>query len=82
MSKKAEQVKTRYEKGYVRDDQLKRYLELGAITQEEYDEIYAIRHQYDMVTEETKEEAASEDKTSENTDTVDNKTVKDNKTKK
>ena len=53
MSKKAEQVKTRYEKGYVRDDQLKRYLELGAITQEEYDEIYAIRHQYDMVTEET-----------------------------
>ena len=52
MSKKAEQVKTRYEKGYVRDDQLKRYLELGAITQEEYDEIYAIRHQYDTPVEE------------------------------
>lgn len=71
MSKKAEQVKTRYEKGYVRDDQLKRYLELGAITQEEYDEIYAIRHQYDMVTEETDTE------TTEDTDTVDEAT-KDN----
>ena len=77
MSKKAEQVKTRYEKGYVRDDQLKRYLELGAITQEEYDEIYAIKHPTETAVEETKEEAASE-----NTDTVDNKTVKDNKTKK
>ena len=71
MSKKAEQVKTRYEKGYVRDDQLKRYLELGAITQKEYDEIYAIRHQYDMVTEETDTE------TTEDTDTVDEAT-KDN----
>ena len=69
MSKKAEQVKTRYEKGYVRDDQLKRYLELGAITQKEYDEIYAIKHQYDMITEET------------DTETVDEAT-KDNKTKK
>ena len=75
MSKKAEQVKTRYEKGYVRDDQLKRYLELGAITQEEYDEIYAIRHQYDMVTEETDTE------TTEDTDTVDEAT-KDNTTEK
>ena len=71
MSKKAEQVKTRYEKGYVRDDQLKRYLELGAITQKEYDEIYAIRHQYDMATEETDTE------TTEDTDTVDEAT-KDN----
>ena len=71
MSKKAEQVKTRYEKGYVRDDQLKRYLELGAITQKEYDEIYAIRHQYDMVTEETDTE------TTEDTDTV-HEATKDN----
>ena len=71
MSKKAEQVKTRYEKGYVRDDQLKRYLELGAITQKEYDEIYAIRHQYDMVAKETDTE------TTEDTDTVDEAT-KDN----
>ena len=75
MSKKAEQVKTRYEKGYVRDDQLKRYLELGAITQEEYDEIYAIKHPTETAVEETDTE------TTEDTDTVDEVT-KDNKTKK
>ena len=71
MSKKAEQVKTRYEKGYVRDDQLKRYLELGAITQEEYDEIYAIKHPTETAVEETDTE------TTEDTDTVDEAT-KDN----
>ena len=71
MSKKAEQVKTRYEKGYVRDDQLKRYLELGAITQKEYDEIYAIRHPTETAVEETDTE------TTEDTDTVDEAT-KDN----
>ena len=71
MSKKAEQVKTRYEKGYVRDDQLKRYLELGAITQEEYDEIYAIKHPTETAVEETDTE------TTEDTDTVDEVT-KDN----
>ena len=68
MSKKAEQVKTRYEKGYVRDDQLKRYLELGAITQEEYDEIYAIKHPTETAVEETDTE------TTEDTDTVDEAT--------
>ena len=44
MSKKAKQILTRYEKGYVTDTQLLRYLELGAITQEEYDTIYATKH--------------------------------------
>lgn len=44
MSKKAETIKTRYEKGYVTDVQLQRYMELGVITQEEYDEIYNVRH--------------------------------------
>ena len=44
MSAKAENIKTRYEKGYVTDSQLKRYFGLGVITQEEYDVIYAIRH--------------------------------------
>lgn len=44
MSKKAEWVKKRYEKGYVTDEQLKRYLELGAITQEEYQIIYESKH--------------------------------------
>ena len=44
MSKKAEWIMKRYEKYYVTDKQLKHYLELGAITQEEYNAIYAIRH--------------------------------------
>lgn len=44
MSKKAETILKRYEKGYVTDDQLLRYLKLGAITQEEYDDIYATKH--------------------------------------
>lgn len=44
MSEKAEKIKTRYEKGYVTDTQLQRYLELGAITQNEYDTIHATKH--------------------------------------
>lgn len=44
MSKKAKQIMTRYEKGYVTDEQLEKYLELGAISQEEYDTIYASKH--------------------------------------
>lgn len=56
MSRKAEQIKTRYLKGYVTDEQLLRYLELGAITQDEYDAIYAEKHP-----------AAQEEVTEENT---------------
>ena len=44
MSKKANQILTRYEKGYVTDAQLMRYKELGAITEEEYNIIYATKH--------------------------------------
>ena len=44
MSDKAAKILKRYEKGYVTDSQLLRYLELGAITQEEYSMIYAIKH--------------------------------------
>ena len=44
MSKKAEWIMKRYEKCYITDEQLKHYLELSAITQEEYNAIYAIRH--------------------------------------
>ena len=44
MSEKATSILKRYEKGYVTDVQLLRYLELGAITQEEYDTIYATKH--------------------------------------
>lgn len=45
MSKKANQILTRYEKGYVTDAQLLRYKELGAITEEEYVKIYETKHQ-------------------------------------
>ncbi len=34
-----EDLKKRYEKNWVRDDQLKQYVELGAITAEEYEQI-------------------------------------------
>ena len=34
-----ERLKDRYEKYYIRDDQLARYVELGVITQEQADEI-------------------------------------------
>ena len=44
MSKKAEWIIKKKKKCYVTDEQLKRYLELGAITQEEYNAIYVIRH--------------------------------------
>ena len=51
MSGKASKIKSRYEKGYVTDEQLKRYLELGAITEAEYDEIYATKHPVEENTE-------------------------------
>lgn len=38
-SKQYEKIKKRYDKGYVTLDQLHRYVELGAITPEEYEEI-------------------------------------------
>ncbi len=44
MTPKAEQIKNRYVLGYVTDEQLLRYFQLGVITQAEYDEIYALKH--------------------------------------
>ena len=38
-SRKYEQIKSRYERDYVSDEQLRRYVVLGAITPEEYKEI-------------------------------------------
>ena len=38
-SKMFEKIKARYDKGYIRLDQLHRYVELEAITPEEYEEI-------------------------------------------
>lgn len=44
MSTKAKSIMGRYERGYVTDEQLGRYLSLGVISQEEYEAIYATRH--------------------------------------
>ena len=38
-SKRFEKLQARYAKGYVTKEQLHRYVELGAITPEEYEEI-------------------------------------------
>lgn len=44
MSAKARKIMERYEQSYVTDVQLERYLQLGVITEDEYAEIYAIKH--------------------------------------
>ncbi len=46
---KYEQIIERYAKGYITDTQLLRYLALNAITQEQYDEIYLIKHPVEVV---------------------------------
>lgn len=60
MSKKAQTIKSRYEKGYVTDAQLLRYLELEVITQEEYDTIYATKHPVTEESTNTEEESITE----------------------
>lgn len=49
MSEKAQKILNRYKKSFVTDEQLLKYLELGAITQEEYDAIYATKHSTETV---------------------------------
>lgn len=44
LSEYAEKILKRYSKSYVTDEQLLRYLELGAITPEEYAIIYETKH--------------------------------------
>lgn len=44
MSAKAQKIMERYEQSYVTDAQLERYLELGVITEEEYEVIYEVKH--------------------------------------
>lgn len=39
-----ERIKERYLKGWVTDEQLQRYVELGAITQVQAEEIKALKH--------------------------------------
>lgn len=43
---KYETIKARYEKRWVRDDQLRRYWELGCLTDEQYIEIYQTKYPY------------------------------------
>ncbi len=38
-----EQLKKQYEQGYIREDQLRRYLNLGMISEEEFDEIIHVK---------------------------------------
>ena len=39
-----ERIKERYLKNYITDSQLGRFKDLGVITQEQYDELYALKH--------------------------------------
>ena len=39
-----ERIKERYLKNYITDAQLIRFRDLGVITQEQYDELYALKH--------------------------------------
>ena len=39
-----ERIKDRYLKNYITDSQLERFKALGVITQEQYDELYALKH--------------------------------------
>ena len=44
MSAKAQSIMERYERGYVTDAQLEKYLQLGVITEEEYEVIRATKY--------------------------------------
>lgn len=63
---KYETIKARYEKRWVRDDQLRRYWELGCLTDEQYIEIYQTKYPdsypegLEPIEEETKDEVVEE----------------------
>lgn len=63
---KYETIKARYDKRWVRDDQLRRYWELGCLTNEQYIEIYQTKYPcgypagLEPVEEEVKEEITDE----------------------
>ena len=46
-----ERIKERYLKNYITDSQLERFKALGIITQEQYDELYALKHPVETETE-------------------------------
>lgn len=63
---KYETIKARYEKRWVRDNQLRRYWELGCLTDEQYIEIYQSKYPdsypegLEPIAEEVKEEIVEE----------------------
>ena len=44
-----DKIKERYLKNYITDSQLERFKALGIITQEQYDELYALKHPAETV---------------------------------
>lgn len=48
-------VKEKYFKNYIRDDQLVRFRDLGVITEEQYEKLYALKHPAEWVTGESAE---------------------------
>ena len=44
-----ERIKERYLKNYITDAQLVRFKDLGIITAEQYDELYALKHSAETV---------------------------------
>lgn len=44
-----EKIKERYLKNYITDTQLDRFKALGVITQEQYDELYEMKHPAETV---------------------------------
>ena len=44
-------IKVRYLKNYIRDDQLVRFRDMGIITAEQYDELYALKHHAEQETD-------------------------------
>ena len=43
-------IKVRYLKNYIRDDQLVRFRDMGIITEEQYAELYEMKHPADQET--------------------------------
>jgi len=50
-----EKIRERYLKNYITDEQLQRFVELGIITQEQCDELYAEKHGENETVAETTE---------------------------
>ena len=74
---KYESILSRYEKRFIRDDQLRRYWLLGCITDEQYIYIYQTKYpgQYPEGLEPVVEEETTEENTEESTDTVTEETT-------